>query len=313
MNKTIFETKRLFLREFNIEDARHLYNLNADHEVIKYTGDSAFQSVEDAKSFLSNYNQYQLYGMGRWAVCLKSTHEFIGWCGLKFHLNEKLVEVGYRFFRKHWNQGYAAESAMACINYGFETFKLKEIYAHAHIDNTASHKVIEKCGMVFINEAIYDNMPAKLYKTINPYYQLKKITAEETYSVRHPVLRAGRPLSDCAFDGDLDDNTFHIGLFFKNTLVGVASYLKNSSTLFLENEEYQLRGMAVLQEYQKKGLGELILSEGEKLLKNTCDRIWCNARQIAVNFYTENGFQIFGEPFEIKNIGLHYVMSKKLI
>lgn len=311
--KVIFETDRLFLREFIIDDAIHFYDMNANNDVIKYTGDMAFSSVEEVQIFLSKYNQYQLYGMGRWAVCLKTNNEFIGWCGLKFHPDEKLVEVGYRFYKKYWRQGFATESARASINYGFETLKLKEIYAHAHIDNTASHKVIKKCNMVFIDEAIYDNMPAKLYKKINSHYHIKKITAHETYPVRHPILRAGRPLSDCAFEGDNEPNTMHLGLFFKDIIVGVASYLKKSNSLFIENDQYQLRGMAILKDYQKKGLGTLILSEGEELLKNKCNRIWCNAREVAFDFYTENNYIVSGEPFEIDKIGLHYVMSKKFI
>lgn len=161
--KPILETERLYLREFTLDDAIHFYNMNADVDVLKYTGDVVFRSVEDAKVFLENYDQYKLHNMGRWAVCLKHNDEFVGWCGLKYHPSEDLVEVGYRFYKSHWGKGYATESAKACITYGFETLKLKVIYAHAHVDNLASHRVIEKCGLQLIDEAIYDGMPAKLY------------------------------------------------------------------------------------------------------------------------------------------------------
>lgn len=166
--KLILKTERLYLRELTPDDAVHFYNMNADIDVLKYTGDTEFESVENAKVFLENYNQYQLYHMGRWAVCLKHSNEFVGWCGLKYHPPENLVEVGYRFYKNHWNKGYATESAKACITYGFETLKLRVIYAHAHIDNFASHRVIEKCGLQFIDQAIYDGMPAKLYKIEKP-------------------------------------------------------------------------------------------------------------------------------------------------
>ncbi|WP_460217984.1 GNAT family N-acetyltransferase [Psychroserpens sp. MEBiC05023] len=164
----ILETERLYLREFIIDDAIHFYNMNTDPDVLKYTGDVPFESIEKAKSFLKSYNQYKLYNMGRWAVCKKHNDEFIGWCGLKFHPLENLVEVGYRFYKTHWRKGFASESAKASIDYGFNILNLKKIYAHAHIDNFASHRVIEKCGLTLINEAIYDGMPAKLYKIENP-------------------------------------------------------------------------------------------------------------------------------------------------
>ena len=310
--KIIAETDRIYLREFILEDAIHFYNMNADYNVLKYTGDDAFKSVEEATAFLKNYNPYDLYGMGRWAVCLKTDDAFLGWCGLKYHPNEKLVEVGYRFYQSHWNKGYATESTKLSIQYGFNVLKLKDIYAHAHDDNTASHRVIEKCRLSFLKNGIYDNMPAKLYKIKNSNYQVKKITALETYNVRHPILRAGRPVADCAFDLDKKNSTIHLGLYFKTDLIGVASFMKSNNVLFDENSQYQLRGMAILTPYQKKGLGNLLLEAGEEEVSKTCSRLWFNAREIAVNFYKNNGYTIIGKPFMIESIGIHYIMSKKL-
>ncbi|WP_417855306.1 GNAT family N-acetyltransferase [Xanthomarina gelatinilytica] len=308
----IFKTKRLYLREFNTQDAIHFYKMNKDPDVIRYTGDTAFKSLVNAKNFLAEYKDYKLHNMGRWAVCLKENDTFLGWCGLTYHTNEKLVEVGYRFYKKYWNKGYATESAKASITYGFETLKLKDIYAHAHIKNTASHKVIEKCGLHVVNEFIYDGMPAKLYKIENPHYEIKQISAEETYLVRQPVLREGKPIEACVFDWDTEEDTFHLGLFFKSHLIGVASFMKNNSPIFSEPRQYQLRGMAILKEFQQKGLGKQLIDEGENILiQKKVDLLWFNAREIAVEFYKSKGFLISGDAFTIPNIGIHYVMLKR--
>lgn len=40
---TILKTKRLTLREFELSDAKSLYELNSNPEVIKYTGDPPFK------------------------------------------------------------------------------------------------------------------------------------------------------------------------------------------------------------------------------------------------------------------------------
>jgi len=81
----------------------------------------------------------------------------------------------------------------------------------------------------------------------------------------------------------------------------------------LETPQYQLRGMAVLKPFQGKGLGEFILRHGDVLLKEKNAKIiWCNARENAVHFYKKNAYQIIGEPFNIKDIGLHNVMYKVL-
>ena len=165
--KIISTSKRLFLREFKQSDAIHFYNLNNDPEVIKYTGDPAFTSVSETEIFIQNYAAYRDYSYGRWAVCLKENQEFIGFCGLKFHPKEKITEVGFRFFKNQWNNGYATESTLASLRYGFSKLKLNEIYAHVHIKNLASQRVIEKCGLHFVKEILYDHQPTKLYCITN--------------------------------------------------------------------------------------------------------------------------------------------------
>lgn len=141
---------------------------------------------------------------------------------------------------------------------------------------------------------------------------IKKINSTQTYAVRQPILRKGRPIEDCRFDRDDDPSSFHLGVFIKDNLVGVVTYIKKELT-GLEGIQYQLRGMAVLKEHQKKGLGLLMLKKGEAIIKqNKGTIVWCNAREVAVEFYIKNGFKIFGKPFDIPKIGLHYAMFKSL-
>ncbi len=89
--------------------------------------------------------------------------------------------------------------------------------------------------------------------------------------------------------------------------------MKNTSDLLKHKAQYQLRGMAVLEDYQGLGLGRDILSHGERLLKSQgVELVWCNARKIAVNFYKRQGYKIIGEPFNIPEIGMHFIMHKFL-
>ncbi|RAJ14620.1 GNAT family N-acetyltransferase [Olleya aquimaris] len=311
--KIITETERLYLREFIPEDAIHFYQINLDEDVIKYTGDIAFESLTEAKEFLSSYNQYQQHNMGRWAVCDKQTDDFLGWCGLKYHPKDDIVEVGYRFYKKYWNKGYATESAKAAIHYGFETLKLKTIFAHAHVNNVASHKVIEKCGLQFVDQNNYDGMPAKLYKIDNPDITIKAISGSDTIPVRHAVLRKGKPVEACPIPEDNLESTYHFGLFYKDKLVGVCTFVADQSPYFDDAVQYRLRAMGVLEEYQGYHFGKHLLNHGVAFLKTkNIDRLWFNARLIALNFYKNNGFTTIGNQFDIPKVGPHYVMHKTL-
>ncbi|MBN2638382.1 MAG: GNAT family N-acetyltransferase [Bacteroidales bacterium] len=162
MKKRI-ETERLYLRELTPDDALYFYHLNLDAEVIRFTGDDSFKSVEEARIFLENYDQYKKYGFGRWAVIRKSDEEFLGWCGLKYSPESDEVDVGFRFFRKYWNLGYATESASASLEWGFQHLERNEIIARAMKGNTASIRVLEKTGMTYIRDFNFEGSPGVIY------------------------------------------------------------------------------------------------------------------------------------------------------
>lgn len=165
--KVILETHRCYLRELSVDDAQHFFDLNADEEVIKYTGDKAFSNVAEAKSFLQNYHQYELYGYGRWAVIDKTNDAFLGWCGLKYSPDLDEVDLGFRFFRRYWNQGYATETAIACIDYGFHHLQLSKIVGRAMEANIGSVKVLEKVGLTFVGKFEFDLHEGVLYQIEN--------------------------------------------------------------------------------------------------------------------------------------------------
>lgn len=142
---------------------------------------------------------------------------------------------------------------------------------------------------------------------------VKEITSLATYSVRHPVLRDGKPIDSCYFEGDDLVTTKHFGIFEDTNLVGVISVFKNNHALFDDTNSCQIRGMAVLENFQKQGLGEKLMKHCEDYItsqKNSL--IWFNARKKAVGFYEKLDYQIIGEAFEIEDVGTHYVMYKKL-
>ena len=165
----VIETDRLLVRKFTEDDAPLLYDLNLDPEVIRYTHDP-LTDVEEARKVLEEVilPQYILYDHGRWAVHLRSGLEFIGWCGLKYLTETNEVDLGYRFKKNFWGNGYATEAARACIKYGFATLNLQRIVGRALPANLASIKVLEKCGMEYLHEEMMHGYLHKTYQVTNP-------------------------------------------------------------------------------------------------------------------------------------------------
>lgn len=144
-----FETERLRLRDILVSDAEAMYELNRDPEVVRYTAEPPFESVQHARQVLEKYKDYELYGMGRWVCERKEDGAIIGWCGLKYYPETKEIDLGYRFSQRYWNMGYATESSIGCLRFGFETLKIKRINAAALPENPTSFRVMEKVGMKY--------------------------------------------------------------------------------------------------------------------------------------------------------------------
>ena len=81
---------------------------------------------------------------------LKSNGELIGIIDVvNLSENKKTAEIGYCLSFDYWNNGYATEALNRIINNLFENGVDRIIGKH-HIDNHASGRVMEKCGMRFV-------------------------------------------------------------------------------------------------------------------------------------------------------------------
>lgn len=126
--------------------------------------------------------------------------------------------------------------------------------------------------------------------------------------LRDAVLR--RPLGLSLFDEDLDreSHQWHFGLFTeKGYLLGCVVALP------MPGRAVRVRQMAVVPDFQRRGLGRRIMQELEQeLVARGIRRAILHARASAVAFYQKLGYQITGDPFE--EIGLtHYPMAKNLV
>ena len=144
---------------------------------------------------------------------------------------------------------------------------------------------------------------------------IKSITAIETFTVRNPVLRPGRPIESCCFDLDNHPSSIHLGMEFKGEIIAVLSSIPLECDNFPGHISMRLRGIATLPKFQKKGLGSQLMMEIEKrLLKlKKIKLLWLNARISAKTFYYNLGYKAVGETFNVPGIGMHQRMYKKLL
>lgn len=141
--------------------------------------------------------------------------------------------------------------------------------------------------------------------------KVKRIEAPDTHAIRNEVLRPSGQIEDCVFEGDEDNNTFHLGAFVEGKLVSIASFYLISHPSIEDENQYQLRGMATLYDFRHKGLSSELLKVAFPIIKqNFCTVLWCHARENAIGFYTKVGFEQTGERFFIPQIGPHYLMVK---
>ncbi|HEY0057268.1 MAG TPA: GNAT family N-acetyltransferase [Pedobacter sp.] len=164
------ETERLILREILPEDEKGIFQLDSDPDVQQFLGNKPIKSIEEARQIIKFIRQQYIdNGIGRWAVIEKSSDNFIGWAGLKLikepvnnHCN--YYDLGYRFIKPYWGQGFATEAATAALNYGFYDMKLNEVFAMTEEGNVNSKHVLQKIGLKFIETFEHESVRHSWYK-----------------------------------------------------------------------------------------------------------------------------------------------------
>ena len=146
------QTQRLILREWSLNDVDAFAALNSDPEVMRYM--PKLLSYDESKDWiLWNQEFFKKKGFCFFAVELISSGEFIGFIGLNEPTFEAYftpcVEIGWRLHKKFWHQGYATEGAKACLEFGIDELKLKQIYSFTASINLPSRKVMERIGMQY--------------------------------------------------------------------------------------------------------------------------------------------------------------------
>jgi predicted GNAT family N-acyltransferase len=142
---------------------------------------------------------------------------------------------------------------------------------------------------------------------------IRRVKVSEIYSLRNLVLRPGKPVESTYYDRDHEDVTLHFAGFLRKEVICIATFYPEIMTGFHIHNPYRLRGMATDPNYRRKGYAKKLMEYATTVLKSQhADLIWCKARNVAIPFYQNLGYQILGETYNIDGIGMHYNMYKIL-
>ena len=168
MKQYLLHTPRLILRPLTPADAEEVFVWCSDPLVNRFMPYALYTKEVDVRNWLKtverNEDQYE-FGF----VC-KENNRLIGSGGIGPAEDKTQWEIGYNLRSDCWNQGYATEATKAMIDFAYREFGVHEFGANHAVENPASGRVMEKCGMHFDHYGEYssfdgsETFQAKFYK-----------------------------------------------------------------------------------------------------------------------------------------------------
>lgn len=142
------KTERLVLQRFRQEDAEEIFYTYASKlAATKFMSWPTHESIKDTRDYL----KYAIRGWKNdvdysFGIRLKSGNRLIGACGL---VNDQgKIQFGYVLGPGHWGNGFATEATNALLDQIKNIKSVYRINTFADVENAASIKVLEKCGLV---------------------------------------------------------------------------------------------------------------------------------------------------------------------
>lgn len=147
----VLESDRLLLRRVVQEDSKALYDCLADPAVRAFTlfshGGNLLFPGRLYRYFEDSYHNLRDL---HFVIESKQDRRLVGLCSLQYWTEKgRKARLGYLVSPAYWNKGYATESVQCVLQFGFGTLGLRRIEADCSVDNPASERVLQKCGLQY--------------------------------------------------------------------------------------------------------------------------------------------------------------------
>ena len=160
----ILETERLKLRPITMGDVPVYFSFFSDPETMRFYPST--RTLSETKEFVTRQlRRYENDGFGPWGVLFKSTNQIIGYCGLIIQTvdSQTEMEIGYLIDRQYWRRGFAAEAAIGCRDYAFNSLGVDRLISLIDPANVASIGVARKVGMALEKQSYWQGKWMNVY------------------------------------------------------------------------------------------------------------------------------------------------------
>lgn len=164
---TVRPSARLSYSLLSDKDEALLFEIDQDEEVMRYLNGgkrTSMQTIRDVMLPRMALYRDPVQGFGIWQVRRHSDNSYLGWVLIRpMGFNTAApsaddVEIGWRFKRAHWGQGYATEAAKAVADAVLAAnSRVRYLSATAMVDNAGSIGVMRKLGMQFIKRYLHQD------------------------------------------------------------------------------------------------------------------------------------------------------------
>ncbi|MGN1194615.1 MAG: GNAT family N-acetyltransferase [Acutalibacteraceae bacterium] len=154
MKTPTLETERLILRPLLVTDAESAFLWASDERVARYMIYPRHENIETTLEWLKSidHNSDKAYDFG---FVEKESGLLIGSGGLYWEDDNKQWRIGYNLRFDHWGKGYATEAAKKIMSFAVNELSAGQIGSEHAVENPASGKVLEKCGLKFTKYGEY--------------------------------------------------------------------------------------------------------------------------------------------------------------
>ena len=166
------KTPRLTITTFSPAMAQSVYENSQDDDTRRFVPDEVYASVEEAREaidfLMSRYDTND--GPFVYPIITNDGGKNIGYVQL-CQIDDGSWEIGYHIAKQFTGQGYATEAVKAFLPVIAEKLNIKQVYGICLAENTASVRVLEKCGFVQVYHGAgnYQGNESEIVKTVWNY------------------------------------------------------------------------------------------------------------------------------------------------